>query len=683
MTSPMNTAAQSKKVNEPEVGTHTVPAAAARWGLLPKESPDASAESLALGLSPANGLNCSERAQAEIIECFRGVIDPIANPEKYAELQKQFGSRGKLVRHIAAENGISTRTLYRKQGLWKAQGVIGISRKIRVDRGSSRVFNAAAEEFILAAYLPKPGSYGELSVRDVYRLYAEERRYRAEHSAKPVHPEERARNRRYLDADGCFLPSAQFPEASYRTFCREVAKIPDLVKKMGRGGNEAYQNSELLSFREFESLLPLDFVVMDHRVLDIFCLVRTRDGWNLIRPWITAAIDMRTRKWLGWTIVETPSSDSIAATLKHVFIEHGLPKAAYFDNGKDFRCFWLEGRREHVRTAKRADSLPEKWTGVLETLGIRVHHAIVKRSRSKLIEPAWGAIADFDRTTPYWCGHKPGARPERFDRLLSDHDAWLAGKLASPPFLTIEQVSDLYSRAIADINEREHHGEGLRKVTPTGVGWMCPNEAWEILIPRVERRTIPEEVLQLCFAKRRELTVRNGEIQTTFDGRQYHYRLVGNRMALLGLNDRKVELAYDPLDLGKAAVYYEAAFIGLAECFELRRQGEAAFVEDERDRRRARREVKRWIKAVHQAIPVPSPDEHLRRRQEVLPSRIEPERPAGTVALPAAIEAAAKAQAEEREFSFADAQPITVAAIEHEPSDDSDEFRFFAEQGDR
>ena len=88
---------------------------------------------------------------------------------------------------------------------------------------------------------------------------------------------------------------------------------------------------------------------------------------------------------------------------------------------------------------------------------------------------------------------------------------------------------------------------------------MCPNEAWEILIPRVERRTVPEDVLQLCFAKRRELTVRNGEVQVTFAGKQYHYRLTDNRMGLLGLNGRKVELAYDPFDLGKGAVYYESA----------------------------------------------------------------------------------------------------------------------------
>ena len=56
----------------------------------------------------------------------------------------------------------------------------------------------------------------------------------------------------------------------------------------------------------------MDYVVMDHRVLDIFCLVPVRGGWKLARPWLTAAIDMRTRKWLAWGIFETPSSDAIS-----------------------------------------------------------------------------------------------------------------------------------------------------------------------------------------------------------------------------------------------------------------------------------------------------------------------------------------------------------------------------------
>jgi hypothetical protein len=368
--------------------------------------------------------------------------------------------------------------------------------------------------------------------------------------------------------------------------------------------------------------------------------------------------------------------------LKRVFVNCGLPKALYWDNGKDFRCHWLEGGREQNRMSARADSLPEKWVGVLETLDIRVHHAIVKNARAKLIEPNFGSIGDFDRTLPWWCGHKPGARPERFGKLLQEHEAWLAGKRPDPPFLTIAEVAQLYDRAIHNLNEREHRGEGMRKVTATGMGWLCPNEAWELLIPRVPRRTVPEDVLQLCFAKRRELTVRNGEVQITLAGRVYHYRLSGNRMALLGLNDRKVELAYDPLDMGKAAIYYENGFIGLAECLPLRRMGEDAFVQDERDRRTARREVKRFIAAVHKAVPVTDPETYLNRRNAVAPARLEAGRPESPAELPPAVKEAAAARAAEAEFSFSESC-AAIPAVQRVSADDADpEFHFFSDQGD-
>ena len=185
------------------------------------------------------------------------------------------------------------------------------------------------------------------------------------------------------------------------------------------------------------------------------------------------------------------------------------------------------------------------------------------------------------------------------------------------------------------------------------------------------------ETPELCFAKRRELTIRNGEAQVTFAGRQYHYRLAGNRTALLGLNDRKVELAYDPLDLGKAAVYYEGGFIGLAECVPLRRMGEDAFCQDERDRRTTRREVKRLITAVHQTIPVPDPETYLRRRAAIAPARRD-ERVEVRAQLPAPIAEAHAATVEEAQFSFA-AVEAAIPFVKPAPDDDADtEFNFFS-----
>jgi len=644
---------------------------------IPALTPAATEDSLALALAPVRGISGDEVEQAKAGERFRKLIEPVTNPERYPELHARFERKSDLLEYIAAENGLSARTLRRKLRRWEAGQINGLARPRRTDKGISKALNGAASEFIIAAALPSPGVYGELSTRDIFRLYEEERRWRANQAGKPLCQPDRARFQRYVGADGCLMASAQLPAASYRTFCRQVAHIPELVKTMARRGEEAYRNGELITHRDLASPWPLDYVVMDHRMLDIFCLIPVRRGWKIARPWLTAAIDMRTRKWLGWCVVETPSSDSIAAVLKRVFVDFGLPKSVYWDNGKDFRSQWFEGRRDRSRRAVAAGEMPEKWAGVLDSLGVRVHHAIAFRARSKIIEPCFQSVANFDRTLPEWCGHKPGTRPERFDKLLKEHEEWTSGERDSTPFRTIEEVARLYSDAIGDINERPHQGEGMRKVLTNGLGWCSPNEAWELLAPKVPRRSAPVEVLQLCFAKRRDLTIRNGEVCATFGGRPYHYRL-NTRTSLLALNGRTAELGYDPLDLGEAAIYAENRFIGLAKCVELRKMGEDAFVEDERDRRAARREVKRFIAAVHQAVPVPDAETHLARRRAVTPARAPAEREEIAAEIPESIAAAHEASQAERAFSFG--SETTTVQVERRPApddEDSGEFEFF------
>ena len=602
---------------------------------------------LALALTIPTGPNLSDEDRAEAERRFR-VIEPLLEPDKFALLRIQYPTKGALVEYLGQQHGVSTRSIYNWLEGWKRDGLPALVSKDRSDKGAPRSMTPAAFDFLLAASMPMKGVYGVLSAREIYRCYNEERQFRAANAGQDLAEFSACKYARYLDEDGKLKASAQLPKVSYETMRTWFNRIPEVARTMAREGGEAYRNTqEIISWRAIAEIQPMDYVVMDHRVLDIFCLAPERGGWRLMRPWLTAAIDMRTRKWLAWVIVETPSSDSIAAVLKRVFIDHGLPKALYWDNGKDFRCEWLEGKARKARQGGKVGELSESWRGVLGTLDVRVHHAIAYNARAKIIEPNFGRIADFDRTLPEWCGHKPGARPEDYEKLVKRHEAWSRGEADSTPFRTIHEVAALYSAAIADLNERELEGEGMQKFTPTGRGWMCPNEAWEILARKVERRTVPAELLHFCFAKRRELTVRHGEVKTTFAGRDYHYRLAGNAVALMVLNGQTVEFAYDPLDLGEAAIYYQSRFVGLANCVELRRMGEDDFVEDEQNRRAARREVKKFIRAVHQAVPIPSPETRLARRREVLPMRAGIERPESVVSVPVEIIEAANAAAEE------------------------------------
>lgn len=156
----------------------------------------------------------------------------------------------------------------------------------------------------------------------------------------------------------------------------------------------------------------------------------------------------------------------------------------------------------------------------------------------------------------------------------------------------------------------------MKAIRPEGVGWMSPDECWEKLAPRMERRQADPATMQYAFLQRKRITVVHGEIGTTFGGRKFHYRLLDQPLALMALNGCVVEVGFDPLDLETVAVYHDGRFVGLAVNAELREMGKEDFVADERDRRATMRTMKQWLAAI---APAPGLIDRVahRRRQAV------------------------------------------------------------------
>jgi hypothetical protein len=629
------------------------------------------------GECPAQNFSADDKAEAER---RLGVIEPLAFPAKFPELWKDCGGRKlAVVAALASKHECSARTIRHWMTRYARFGVQGLVNKDRSDKGVRRKVNKAARALILALTVPKRGVFGALTVNEIWRAYIEERAWRESRIGTGLDAQDSQKYQVYME-DGCLSERARLPYLSSKTLRSIVADIPEAVRTLARDGDEAYRNTqEILSHRALGEIEPLEYLVMDHRVLDIFCRVAVRGGWKLVRPWLSAGIDMRTRRFLGWGIFEVPSSEAIATVLKKVFIEHGVPRNAYLDNGRDYRSEYLEGRRVCRAEATPIGEMDTTWRGVFGTLGIRVTHAIVRNARAKIIEPNFIRVANFDKQLPEYCGHRPTARPERFDTLAGQHEAWLRGEREASPFRTIQEIADLYDKVIADINEQPLQGEGMQKATPTGRGWMSPGECWDKLISRVERRTVQVEDLHVVFTKRRTLTVKHGEIGATFGGQKFFYRIEREPTQLMLLNGQLVDLAFDPHDLGQAAVYWRDRFVGLANCVDLRKMGEDHFVDDERARRAIRRDVKRAIRSVHEQIPVVGPEERLARRREVVPARLTGGE--GTpVTLPEAIVQAEEAIREERNFSFQNAAEAGTVQVETiaPPDDDDGTFRFFS-----
>jgi len=631
--------------------------------------------------SLAQNLSTDDKADAE--RRF-GVIEPLLFPDRFPQIWGRCAGRKlAVVQRLAAEHGCKARTIRHWATQYKRHGVQGLVNRDRADKGVRRKLNKAAKELILALAIPKRGVFGTLTVNEMFRAYEEERAWREDRIGKVLTGTDVQKYAYYLDTDARLLERARLPRLSSKTLRACVNEIPEAVRTLARDGEEAYRNTqEIISHRAIGEIEPLEFLVMDHRLLDVFALVPVRGGVRLARPWLTAAIDFRTRRWLGWGLFEVPSSDSIATVLKKVFIEHGVPQNCYYDNGRDFRCEYLEGKQARNEQTGPLGELDATWRGVLGTLGVRVIHAIVRNARAKIIEPNFVRVANFDKQLPEYCGHRPPARPERFEAMVRQHGAWIRGERSESPFRTIQEMAALYDAALADLNERPLQGEGMQKFTPDGRGWMTPAECWDKLIPHVERRTVRTEDLHVVFTKRRILTVKHGEICVSFGGQQFHYRLEGEPTQLMALNGQLVEIAYDPHALDQVAVYWRDRFCGLAQCAALRKMGEDLYVSDERERRAKRRDIRKALEGVHKQVPVASPEERLARRREILPHRGTYD--VGTpVELPAAIADAREAMRTQRDFHFDEAPSDVVAATPAEASaGNDDEFHFFS-QGER
>ena len=210
-------------------------------------------------------------------------IEPLLAPDRFTSLwATNRDSKVEVIDFLAGAHKTARRTIYAWLAAWKQGGLPALVPKDRADKGIPKSFNTAALEFILACAFPKHGAYGKLTVRDIFRAYADERLWRAARIGTELTDDfDRQKYRRYMTTDGCLTAAAALPEASYSTFKNWFNRIPEIAKVMAREGDEAFHNSqEIISFRDLTAVKPLDYLVMDHRRLDFFCLISRRQIWK-------------------------------------------------------------------------------------------------------------------------------------------------------------------------------------------------------------------------------------------------------------------------------------------------------------------------------------------------------------------------------------------------------------------
>ena len=282
------------------------------------------------------------------------------------------------------------------------------------------------------------------------------------------------------------LHGRQIPYEPARRF---VAGLPKpLLVRHRDGAKRAADRYEPTVRRSYSGLAAMEWVVSDHHTLD---LLVAHEG-RIFRPVLTAVVDMRARKLLGWWIDEIPSSLTILCALEQMGRLYGAPENALIDNGQDFRSAALQGAvvAERIWEDGVLQLATREVEGLFAELGCQVHYALPYNARSKSIERLFRDVCDyFSRNFSTYVGSNTVSKPEEVKRYYGR----FAGGEKKEVRLTLEQVRAAFSNFAHWWNAHHHHrGQGMEGRTPDEVFAAT----WK------EKREIPEAMVRLLFSEK-------------------------------------------------------------------------------------------------------------------------------------------------------------------------------------
>lgn len=322
------------------------------------------------------------------------------------------------------------------------------------------------------------------------------------------------------------------PLASSTSFNREIKRsIPVPVQKYFRKGEKVFRD-ECANYieRTYDDLHSNSIWVCDNHTFDIF--VDGGESEKPVRVYLTAFLDVRSRKMVGWYVTDAPSSDATIQALRRGIIAYGIPKQIYSDNGREFLTHDIGGRGFR-KSAKTDEHEPPT---ILQRLGIEFHTAMVKNARAKIVERAFVDIKNcFSKLFDGYTGGTIAERPERLKKT---------GKYAEN-FVDIDEFREYVDIFIKGwFNKQPHSGAGMNGRTRDEVFAAC----------LYEQRIATEDELNLML-------LRTGRMQTVNRGvkiKMYdtEIRFYSDEL-IMGHDREKVYVRYNPDDLAEVRVYDE------------------------------------------------------------------------------------------------------------------------------
>ena len=402
----------------------------------------------------------------------------------------------------AAHAGIklTERTLRRKWELYRAHGEVALADFRGRTRETGRDIHEVAYSVFMQWWLDE----AEPTVTAVHRL--------TEDFAKLRMPE--------------LLP---LPSAS--TFRRAVKELPEPIIKFFRKGQKAFEDDCMpFIIRTYQGFDSNEIWSADYHTLDFF--VRDDISGKVYRPHLIAWIDVRSRRVLSVTLMETSNSDGTVIGFRKAVKRFGVPWAVYLDNGNEFlvRDFGGKGRR-------RSDANAQYGMTILERLGVAMHNAKVRNAKAKVIERVFRDITfDFSKFVKTYTGGNPGDRPERLTQLLKNEKN-------IPPLSQVREWLEVYIEG--HYNQRPSQGEGM--------DGQSPHDCYNRCLTTV-RRARPEDLELMLLRSERLQTITANGVYVRISGEKIWF----TNDVYVSLNlGKKVFVRYAPEDLSSVSLYDE------------------------------------------------------------------------------------------------------------------------------
>lgn len=214
---------------------------------------------------------------------------------------------------ITEESSLSKSTLKRWIKNYKEQGLAGLERKTRADKGKRRLIIVEIEQLVEALVLNKPF----ITVAAIHRKVGEIARKKG------------------------------LQEPTYRVVWDIARGIDPALVKLAHEGSKAYNQEFELVYRR-EANTPNEIWQADHTPLDI---VLIDESGQPRKPWLTTIIDDHSRAICGYYLsFEAPCSINTALALRQAIWKKsnpewqvcGIPQILYSDNGSDFKSKHIE-----------------------------------------------------------------------------------------------------------------------------------------------------------------------------------------------------------------------------------------------------------------------------------------------------------------------------------------------------